>query len=221
MMIDIHTHTLSHDPELVEVQVVDSSLPAGLSFPSSKRFCYGLHPWYVDEVEYGDFLDRLKSFIQMPGFFALGEIGLDRSKKESWDKQLEVFEKQLEFANRFRIKRIVLHSVKAYSDILPYLKSAPKGTKFLFHDFNGNEQTYKQLIGVADCYFSFGHRLFNSESTAVKSINSFSLDRIFLETDDQPDKTIRDIYQQAAQLLNMKLTELETQLTRNFEGFCI
>ncbi|MBC76697.1 MAG: hypothetical protein CME64_11845 [Halobacteriovoraceae bacterium] len=221
MMIDIHTHTLSHDPELIEVQVMDSSLPAGLAFPSSRRFCYGLHPWHVEEIEYKDFLDRLKSFVQMPGFFALGEIGLDRARKETWEKQLEVFEHQMEFAARFKIQRVVIHCVKAYSDIIPFLKKARPSTKFLFHDFNGNAQTYKQLREAADCYFSFGARLFTTESTAVKNLNLFDKDRIFFETDDQPDKTIKDIYARCAEILETPQSDLEAQLTRNFEGFCV
>lgn len=221
MLIDIHTHTLCHDPEVKEIQVMDSTLPSGLAFPSSKYFCYGLHPWHVDEVDHDNFFDRLKSFVQRPGFFALGEVGLDRSRTENFELQMEVLKRQLDFAKRFRIPRIVFHCVRAYSDIIPLMKDFHPSTKFLFHDFNGNKETVEQLLRAGDCYFSFGARLFDSNSTAVKTINDIERERIFFETDDQPDKTIKDIYALGAQLLDLAPNELETQLLRNFDNFCL
>lgn len=217
MYIDIHTHTLTHDPQIKEIEVLDSRMPPGFGLGMG-LFCYGLHPWHISEVDEKIFFETLKSHLQNPKFFALGEIGIDRARAENLEEQKRLFEKQLEFAERFKIGRIVIHSARAYSDIIGPLKNLSHKPAILLHDFNSNLQTAESFLGSMDCYFSFGARLFNLQSTGTKSFAQIPNERIFLETDDQYDKTIIDIYQQAAKLKNIELSQMQEQIQLNFQS---
>lgn len=213
--VDIHTHALTHDPEIIEIQSLDARIPIELSVPGSQHFCYGLHPWYISDVSEDIFFQGLKSSVQTPGFFALGEMGIDRVSSENLEKQIELFEKQIDIATKYRIERVIIHCVKAYSDILPILKKLPQTTAIILHDFNGNMEMVKQFSSM-NTYFSFGAKLFNENTTAFKTFKEIDLSRVFLETDDQLDYGIYGIYKKASQIRNMDENELVARIYQNF-----
>ena len=214
--VDIHTHALTHDPRIIEVQSLDPRTPVEISAASAERFCFGLHPWYVDEVEQDFFFSALKTALQCPGFFALGEIGLDRSRAQNLDKQIILFQKQLEYAQKFRIERIVIHCVRAYFDMLPELKKLTYRPTIIFHDFNGNMDTAEKLMDGLNSYFSFGTKIFDENTKAAKTFMEIPLERTFLETDDQVEKSIFALYDQAAKLRNTELEAIQGQFKENF-----
>lgn len=215
--MDIHTHAPTHDPRIKEVLVLDPRIPAELSLQSAQCFCQGLHPWFIDETDENIFFSGLKTGMQIPGFFALGEIGLDRVNGPDWEVQTRVFKKQLEYAQTYRIERIVLHCVKAYFDVLPELKKLRHAPAIIFHDFNANLETAEKLMSALNVYFSFGTKLFNSQTAAAKTFQALPLERVFLETDDQLDKSLLDIYEQAARLRKTDENVLREALFSNFE----
>lgn len=220
MYIDIHTHALTHDPRILEVHVLDPRTPLELSLPGSKLYCFGLHPWHVDEVEEDRLFSGLKTCAQSEGFFGLGEIGLDRSKSDNFERQTEIFKKQLEFAQKFRIQRIVVHCVRAYFDVLPELQKLKGKPVIILHDFNANMETVQKFMDSTNAYFSFGAKLFKPETTAAKTFKQIELSRVFLETDDQLDKSIFHIYAQAAKIRGIGEDELKKRIQSNFDEIC-
>lgn len=214
--IDIHTHALTHDQDIIEVQSLDPRVPVELSLQSAENFCFGLHPWHIDEVDQDTFYSSLKTCMQSPGFFGLGEIGLDRSRMENFEDQKQTFLKQLDFARKFRVQRLVIHCVKSYFDILPELQKLSWDPVIILHDFNSNMETVEKYMNSLNAYFSFGAKLFKENTSAAKTFANVPLERVFLETDEQLDHSIMDIYQKAAELRKLGLEELIEQLNKNY-----
>lgn len=215
--VDIHSHAITNDPALIEIIVANIHTLTIAPPITNTKICVGLHPWEVDSFEMERFKPILKHYLSNPNFFALGEIGLDKVHKADYKKQMDIFEHQLDIANKFRIPRIVIHSVKAHSEIIQTLKSKNIKQKILIHDFYSSIETAKQYLQF-DTYFSFGKKIFTNEK-AQQALRTLPQDRIFLETDDQLDYNIFDIYQKACEHLEISLEELKEILFKNFQHF--
>ncbi len=217
MFVDIHTHSLTHDPDVKEVVCLDPTIPVELSLAGAPRFSFGFHPWLVNEMEESFYKTQLRTAMQAPGFFAMGEIGLDRARMETWDKQVETFKAQLDLVKRMRVNKIVVHCVRAYSDVLPLLQELPERTIIIMHDFNGTIETAQQFMqALPNCYFSFGAKLFNGTTKARKTFEELPLERTFLETDDQLDYGIFDLYQKASEIRKLPQEELKQAIYANY-----
>jgi TatD DNase family protein len=109
---------------------------------------------------------------------------------------------------------VILHSVRTVSDYLEiFKKSSFKGNRLL-HSFRGNAQEVEKLLKYP-VYFSFCHRIFNDQ----KSITYIPLEKILLETDDQSEVSIQQVYQKASDILGISLEDLKIQVRRNFLSF--
>lgn len=228
--IDIHTHNLhnlSSDTNALTLKIFVANMetiqnsPSIRSKDSKELLCLGIHPWLVDKLDYNLALQTIKNYINDPNFFALGEIGLDKVCSCDYNKQKHIFSTQLDLAKTFKIPRIIIHSVKAHSDILYFLKEKRITQNILIHDFYGAPQTALQYLNKNAkfrCYFSFGTKLFHHEK-AIEAFRSLPINRVFLETDDQVDYTIFDIYQRASNLLGVSMDRLKYILYQNYLEF--
>lgn len=216
-IVDIHTHSPSHDESIVEVLVANTQTLAIAPPLVSAPLCVGLHPWFIKDIEFSSFKSMLKHYLSHPNFFALGEIGLDKACDINFDQQMNVFCQQLELAHTYRVPRIVIHSVKAHSEVLSQLKSHKYKGKILIHDFYGSIETAEQYLKY-DSYFSFGKKIFNNKN-AQHALRNLPNSRVFLETDDQTTHNIFDIYEQASILLDLSLEELKDKIYINYNQF--
>ncbi len=80
--IDIHTHSLSHDPTVIEIEVIDMELFSLFPTQPSGKFCAGFHPWSVQDIDEESFIQKLAGLRPQMDFFALGEIGLDKVRDQ-------------------------------------------------------------------------------------------------------------------------------------------
>jgi len=146
---------------------------------------------------------------------AVGEAGLDKSIDTPLSVQKQAFEQQVEIAENVN-KPLIIHCVRAYSEILYYRKNSNQNIPWIFHWFNSSVQTANDLIGK-NCYLSFGHMLFNENSKAFKSFLSVPPENIFFETDDA-GYSIVEIYNQASLLKKMPVEELKKRICTNFKN---
>ena len=107
--------------------------------------CVGIHPENcLEEFDYSIF-DRIPKKI-----VAIGEIGLDYYwTKDTKEKQIEVFRKQLEIAERLNLP-VVVHSREATEDTINILKEY--NVKGVIHSFSGSLET-------ARIYLKMGFKL--------------------------------------------------------------
>jgi TatD DNase family protein len=209
--INIHSHTYIPDPETIQLLNVFPGEKEKLQLP-----CYlsvGLHPWHVKEDTVNNELEMVRSCSTLPSVLAIGETGLDKAVTVPIDIQQSAFEEQLRIAHTTR-KAVVIHCVRSYSEILAYRKKSDQSIPWIFHWFNSNEQTARELIRK-NCFLSFGHMLFNEQSKAYSVFKNMPAENIFLETDDA-GFSIQEVYEQAARITNIGTDELKSQILDNF-----
>jgi TatD DNase family protein len=210
MFIDFHTHSPSPHEHII-------SLDPRFSNSCDSKFCYGAHPWYLDELNLDHVLDNIVMLTKDNNFVALGEIGLDRTIAYDFDKQVRAMVVQLKLARTQKIKNIIIHCVRAYSDLLEILKKVElKDHNIIIHDFNANEQIYIQLSNY-NCFYSFGAKLLNKRTNAFKVFKYIDLNKVFFETDDQQKYSIQQIYEQGAKLKSLELQELKDTIQKNYK----
>lgn len=144
---------------------------------------------------------------------AIGETGLDRLHPDTYDLQMEVFEQHILLSEQYQ-KPLIIHNVKATADILKLHKKHRPKQAWIIHGFNGSVEEARQLTDQK-CYLSVGESIFYPNRKITKSISSIPLDYLFLETDTS-EKTIQQIYEKAAELLNLPIDQLKEQIFANF-----
>lgn len=199
MFIDAHTHQLNpNHPSMI-----------------MGKHALGIHPWDVKgPFDRKNILSMFQK-IENQKMFAIGECGLDRARVglAEISEQAEVFEWHLDLASKLNLP-VVVHCVRAHSDIVGILKKKKWKLPILLHDFSGNEQQILEYLKYP-VYFSLGKRILKDSELLSK----IPLDRLLLETDDQVEVSIEELYQKTADILKLDLNQLSDQLERNFLSF--
>jgi TatD DNase family protein len=212
-LIDFHTH--SPNPHHECIYILDPRDDQHLL--DDFRFCFGLHPWFIDAIQFDAIESKLKQYIKHPNFFALGECGLDRTR-DQFELQKDILLKHFDLANELEIQAMVFHNVKSDADFLGILKRVQPKQKLIFHDFNSNQEMVEKLLQY-DSYFSIGSSIMNGQRKITETIKDIPLERLFLETDDQTNISLEAIYSKASDLLSIPLEDLTTQIRGNFNKF--
>jgi TatD DNase family protein len=211
--IDIHTHRPI--PELEVIAIYNILFGHEIPNLSHKNYSIGLHPWYLSTVSKSKDLENLRELGNSEKILAIGEIGLDRLCKTDFDLQLEIFEQQIKIANQLK-KPIIIHCVRAFSELIAIKKKLKPSVPIVIHGFNQNIEILNQLL-KNDFYFSIGHSLLINNANAIKAISIIPKSRLFFETDTANDISIIDIYIKASQILQLELNELKNIIFKNFE----
>ena len=209
--VDIHTHIARANDNLIQIVNLDLSQPC----PKQGYYSYSIHPWALDKADFQDdeALNKLKENLQQPQVVALGEAGLDKMHKASFEQQLAVFERQIELSETLQ-KPMILHDVRSHNEIIALRKKHKVKQPWIVHGFSGTEQDVKQLIGQG-IYLSVGESLLHPERKIHKSFKFIDLDYLFLET-DMAEIGVEKVYETAANLLEMDLSALKTRIFANF-----
>jgi len=206
--IDIHTHKRrSGAISMLNLFPEESDLIIEDNF-----FSIGLHPWEVTNVDIDIQLNLVKDSAKKSNVLAIGEIGLDKYKPD-FELQTAIFLKQINIAKAAQ-KPIIVHCVKAYSELFKLLKDTEFDFPVIIHRYSGNITIAEQLI-KSSCYFSFGHELFNEGSKTSKVFKKIPISKIFLETDDS-DVAIQEVYAKASEIKQMNIYEMITAVRSNF-----
>ena len=203
--IDIHTHRCNHNDNrrIGNLMAGRDSVPEG-----EGAFSIGIHPWYIDSC-------WREQLVQLDGLLthdrrlvAVGECGLDALASSSLELQLEVFERQCAMAEKHALP-MILHVVKAHSQVLALRKRMGARMPWVIHGFRGKPALALQYL-QAGCYLSFGER-FNPATPPVVPAS-----HLLLETDES-DLSICQIAEKVAQSCAIAPEELLQQATFNAE----
>ena len=209
--VDIHTHTAQTVDNLIQIVNLDLNYPC----PEQGFYSYGIHPWTLDNTDFRieKTFALLEERLQSPNVLVLGEAGLDKMHKDSFERQIAVFERQIELSEALN-KPMILHDVKSHNEILALRKKHKAKQPWILHGFNGTEQDILQLTRQG-LYLSVGENLLHSERKISKSLKNIPLEMLFLET-DMAGIDIESVYEAAAKLLEMDINALKTQIFANF-----
>lgn len=208
--INIHSH---YQPKIKDEFVVRNAFTV-LNKSQLEKLPYavsvGLHPWYLHKMSTDECADYLVEVVALKNVLAIGEVGIDRAIETSIVMQQRYFDVQLTVAKALQ-KPIIIHAVRSYSDIIPYLKKSR--VPFIFHQFNGNVQQAKELLKY-DCRLSFGQSLFTPKGAEV--LSTLPANTFLLETDTAAHLHIADVYNKAAEIRKIEVPELKEQLFYTF-----
>lgn len=208
MQIDIHAHSCEAESGVFRLySKADWRLMPETGFlpQHGMGLSVGVHPWEAlswNETE----KEALRAVLTSPDVMMVGEIGLDKICNVPFDIQKSVFLFQLEVAAACG-KPVILHVVKAMTELLAIRKTIKNIPAWILHGFRGGPEEAAQYLS-AGFYLSFGthhHR---------ETIQLCPADRLFLETDEKGD--IHALFDEVARERGLRLIELESIVERNF-----
>lgn len=164
----------------------------------------GVHPW--DAATLYEFPDLSDAEI-------VGETGLDGACGVDMEAQRGLFNLHLAEAQRVN-KPVVLHVVRSFEEVMNTL-SKYKIESVVFHGFIGSVEQAKRATNRG-YYLSFGKRSLRS-SKSCRALEQTPIDRLFCETDDDPETSIAEIYEKVANLRNISVEELARQIVENYK----
>lgn len=158
----------------------------------------------------------------------LGEIGLEyHYGKESKDKQIELFIKQIKIANKYN-KTIMIHTRDASLDTYDILKQYAK-TKVMMHCFSESNEMMKKYLDLG-YYISFsGTVTFKNAVVPKGNALNCPLEKILTETDcpymtpvpfrGQTNETafVRYTGEYIAQLKGVSVQDLQEHVISNYK----
>ncbi len=208
--IDLHTHIIRSGSGIQILNVFAQDL---WEIQTDELFSAGIHPWYVEDVNQEECLASLEKVMQQPNFMAVGECGFDRATSTAVALQKELFQKQIDLAQKYS-KPLIIHCVRAYPELIGMKKTNRSAVPWILHGYRGNRETTAELIRHG-FYFSIGKAL--PESTKLQQVlPEIPIERLFFETDDS-DFSIQKIYLFAAQILKTDEELLLQAISENFK----
>lgn len=157
-MFDFHTHRLDTPPGTGIVCLPQSIVlqPHGWQAHPKGLYAVGIHPWWTSQTHFdlSAHLEGLAYLLEKPEVVQLGECGLDRLQGASMERQLEVFEAQVELSEHYE-KGLTLHIVRAYDLLLAVRKRLRPHQTWTVHGFRGKATLAQQLL-AAGLNLSFG-----------------------------------------------------------------
>lgn len=143
-------------------------------------FAAGIHPSEINKNAEAE-LEEIKKLCGTEKCVAVGEIGLDYHYDfVPREKQLDFFERQLDFANAAGLP-VIIHDREAHEDTMRLLqKYRPKG---VLHCFSGSVETAKEIIKLG-MYIGLGGAVtFKNARKPLEAAAFVPADRLLLETD--------------------------------------
>lgn len=183
------------------------------------EFCsVAVHPWWTlfkDTVDIKSLKTKVKDLSLNPRIKAIGETGLDRAKKESWDQQEELFRWHWDLAEE-RGLPMIIHKVRSGSDFQSLMKARRPKTTWIFHDYHGNNTETEQFLRLHPmAKFSIGKSLLKV-GASFDWLQTVSLEQIFIETDEESQDQLPLYYKKLFELRNQPIHIIQQKMAHNF-----
>lgn len=175
-------------------------------------YSVGVHPMRLYEPG-DDVFAGIGHTVRLEKVIAIGECGLDRRSPVCMEKQEQVLEVQVGWAEEL-CKPLIIHCVRAYSELIAVRKRKGAVIPWIIHGYNNNERILRQLLDHG-FYISAGAALLDPRSNASRLLRMIPPETLFLETDDK-EVTIRVVYERAAGILEMDVEMLRERIWRNY-----
>ncbi|MBQ3656127.1 MAG: TatD family hydrolase [Bacteroidales bacterium] len=209
---DVHTHFFNAFNTFV-IDVSDDFTKA----LKADFFSVGVHPRTEKTLEdLEDIFLALNLLAQEKNCVAIGECGFDKFSPLSLSEQEKIFKTQILIAQRFS-KPLIIHCVRLYNEVIRVLKKTNFTLPVIFHGYNADIQTTKNLLKYPNINFSFTEKSLTGE----KSLPEIPLERIFVESDTNEKTNFASLIKKIADIKNTGFDEIKTGIDKNFERlFC-
>lgn len=200
MLINIHTHyNQNNKQEIIQSDKIENE----------NYFSFGIvNKTYPDDPAFPLFLDQVYAH---KNCLAIGEIGIDKNSTINLNEQIQTFKKQIFDSEKYQLP-VILHCVKGWNEILHVKKEINPNQPWVFHGFRKTNL----LNSVIDSgtFISIGTAVIWDEKLQ-EYVKKIPLERLFLETDNDTNYKILDVYEKIASIKNISLQTLEDQLYFN------
>lgn len=247
MLIDSHCHLdfpnfeKDFDAVLARAQKIGVTkfVNPGVDLASSKRaialadsyenifVAVGFHPSEAEKLSFDNFI-ALEKMAENSKVVAIGEIGLDFFKNQNSQKiQIEVFEKQLELAQKLDLP-VIIHSREADAEIFEVLEKFPK-IRGVFHCFGGDWSFAEKVLVKGFLIGLTGIVTFPNAVNVREVAEKIPLEKLLIETDAPflaPQKFrgkrcepafVYEVAAEIAKIKNLPLEKVVEQTTINAE----
>jgi len=151
-------------------------------FAGRIRLAFGLHPWWIEQVEPEAALSLLGRCLAAQQALAVGEIGLDFAPgMPPASLQRMVFDAQLELARQHDLP-VILHARKSEDRLLWYLRRR-SGLRGVVHGFVGSLQQAQYFIDQG-FYLGVGGAVTHERARRLRGVLAeIPIERLLLESD--------------------------------------
>ena len=204
-LVDIHTHRLPRIPGTAIV----NCYPDVFSPKEGEWYSVGIHPLHVPAAVTSNVrceMNMLPSLVGHPQVLAIGEAGLDKLADAPMVVQIKVFEYQARLSVELD-KPLVIHLVKAMSELLKLKQQIKPANPWIIHGFRGKAALAEECLRHG-FYLSFGEK-YQEEALRITPAG-----RLFLETDES-SVPVADLYSRAAEVRRVSLAELTEAIREN------
>jgi len=143
------------------------------------KFCYptiGIQPGYIENID----IVKIKD-IDVTGYVAIGECGLDATYDVPFEEQKEAFKEQIKLAKKYDLP-IIVHSRGAFEDTIQLLEKE-NSKKVILHCFSYGVEEARKAINNG-YYISFaGNVTFKKADNIREAVKIIPLDQLLIETD--------------------------------------
>lgn len=203
MIVDTHTHLYLEEFENPSEAVrraidagvghmvfpnVDSSTVKPMlnlhnEFPDVTSVAMGLHPTEVN-ADWRQLLADIETYMRNgTPYVAVGEIGIDLYWDKTFrDEQMEVFARQIEWANELDLP-VIIHCRDGLDEVLEVIDGVSAVPEGVFHSFGGTADDVKRIRDRGDFYFGINGIVTFKNSKLRDVLPEIGIDRIVLETD--------------------------------------
>lgn len=166
----------------IDAGSIKSMLVLVNKYPDNCFAMIGLHPTSIRK-NYRDTLKEIRHFIRQEKFIAIGEIGIDLYRDDTYKKeQMNAFADQIVLAieNKFPI---VIHIRESFDEVFKVLEEFKHGyPKGIFHSFTGNLDQANRAISMG-FKIGIGGIVTFKNSGLDKVVKHIPPEHIVLETD--------------------------------------
>jgi TatD DNase family protein len=213
--INVHSHFLRPSSS-THINVYNHFIQDPVVPAKDMLFSVGLHPWHLNLFSKKILKEKLLEIGATKHCCFIGETGLDKLRGGLIEEQKEIFLIHIDVAEELK-KPLIIHNVKC-SDILIDIKKKYKPQQpWIFHGFNQKKSVANELI-KQNCWLSFGRALFNKQSPAYDSFFFVSEERWLLETDDESEISIEEIYARAGEIKKISVEKIIEISNKNFNS---
>jgi TatD DNase family protein len=197
MLINLHTHNRQEiGLEILQAKEV-------LSYPYS----YGVGPFEIERYQFDEKIAAEKKCI------SIGEIGLDKRIEININQQIKIFKNQLKYAEKLNLP-VIIHCVKAYNELIQIKRELRPNQPWIIHGFR--KTNLLETILKEDFYISIGTAIMHDLKLQM-FIKTIPNNRLFLETDNDINFNIEEVYQKVASLKEISLLALKIIISNNFK----
>lgn len=202
--INVHSHHQSKN--LNQLTLVNHRFGFDHIQDYNTYFSAGIHPWDINsECNFIEF----EKLIQQKKCLAIGECGLDKITGTDLQIQKKIFQYQLDLAVKYQ-KPVIIHCVKAFDELQEICKSYQGKIPLIIHGFNKSSVLAKQLLQQG-FYISLALNF-----VLKNNLSDLPIEKLFLETDDNPTLQIEELYQVVAQKLGLSVQCLKEKFYITF-----